>query len=147
MTTENTENATQTATLGAQSAAVAPEKAASKKTASPKEGAPKGKKAARTAKPKAAAPVKKPAKSAKTAKAAKAAKPKSDGVRANSKTSAVIDLLRRAKGATLAEIMEATSWQAHSVRGFVSGTLGKKMGLAVKSEKREDGTRVYSASK
>ena len=43
--------------------------------------------------------------------------------------------------------MEATSWQAHSVRGFVSGTLGKKMGLTVKSEKREDGTRVYSLAK
>jgi Protein of unknown function (DUF3489) len=39
--------------------------------------------------------------------------------------------------------MEATSWQAHSVRGFISGTLGKKMGLSVKSEKRDDGTRAY----
>ena len=47
----------------------------------------------------------------------------------------------------VAEIVEATSWQAHSVRGFISGTLGKKMGLAVKSEKREDGTRVYSVAK
>jgi Protein of unknown function (DUF3489) len=56
-------------------------------------------------------------------------------------------LLRRAKGAGLAEIMEATSWQAHSCRGFISGTLGKKMGLTVKSEKREDGTRVYSIAK
>lgn len=55
--------------------------------------------------------------------------------------------MRQTKGATLAEIMEATSWQPHSVRGFVSGTLGKKMGLAVKSEKREDGTRVYSIAK
>jgi hypothetical protein len=43
--------------------------------------------------------------------------------------------------------MEATGWQAHSVRGFVSGTMGKKMGLRVESTKREDGTRVYSFAK
>jgi hypothetical protein len=43
--------------------------------------------------------------------------------------------------------MEATSWQPHSCRGFISGTLGKKMGLSVKSEKRDDGTRVYSIAK
>jgi hypothetical protein len=56
---------------------------------------------------------------------------------------AVLALLQRAKGATLTEIREATSWQAHSVRGFIS-TLGKKMGLAVTSTKRADGARVYS---
>jgi Protein of unknown function (DUF3489) len=39
--------------------------------------------------------------------------------------------------------MRATNWQAHSVRGFISGTLGKKMGRTVKSSKREDGERVY----
>lgn len=39
--------------------------------------------------------------------------------------------------------MKATGWQAHSVRGFVSGTLGKRMGLVVESAKREDGQRVY----
>ena len=125
MTTENTENATQTA-AGALNAAVVPEKAASKKTATPKKGTPKGKKADKDAKPKVAAKPKKPA-PVKAAEAPKAAKPKGEGARANSKTSAVLDLLRRAKGATLAEIMEATSWQAHSVRGFISGTLGKKM--------------------
>jgi hypothetical protein len=73
--------------------------------------------------------------------------PKADSAREGTKTSAVLALLQRAKGATLAEIMDATSWQAHSVRGFISGTLGKKMGLSVKSEKREDGTRVYSIAK
>jgi hypothetical protein len=40
--------------------------------------------------------------------------------------------------------MKATGWQAHSVRGFLSGTIAKKMGLAVKSEKRAGGERVYS---
>jgi len=40
--------------------------------------------------------------------------------------------------------MKATDWQAHSVRGFLSGTLRKKMGLKLESTKREDGDRVYS---
>ena len=55
----------------------------------------------------------------------------------------VLALIQRAKGATLAEIMEATSWQAHSVRGFISGNLGKKMSLNVESFKRSDGERAY----
>ena len=46
--------------------------------------------------------------------------------------------------ATLAEIMKATDWQAHTVRGFISGTLGKKMGLTVTSAKNDDGERTYS---
>jgi len=40
--------------------------------------------------------------------------------------------------------MAATEWQAHSVRGFISGTLGKKMGLTVESAKSEKGERTYS---
>ena len=39
--------------------------------------------------------------------------------------------------------MDATEWQAHSVRGFISGSLGKKMGLTVESFKRTDGERAY----
>ena len=149
MTTENAETTNTSAAAGAQGAAVAPEKATSKKTATPKKGAPKGQKSAKGGKPKAAAAAKpnKAAATKNTAKTPKAAKPEAEGVRAGSKTATILDLLRRAKGATLNEIMEATSWQAHSVRGFVSGTLGKKMGLTVKSEKREDGTRVYSIAK
>ena len=73
--------------------------------------------------------------------------PKAHGPREGSKTATVLAMIQRAKGATLAEIMEATNWQAHSVRGFISGTMGKKMGLKVESTKREDGTRVYSISK
>jgi hypothetical protein len=46
-------------------------------------------------------------------------------------------------GATLKELMKATDWQAHSVRGFLSGTVGKKMGTAVESSPRADGERVY----
>ena len=128
---------------------VAPEKAPSKKGASTKKGAPKGQKSAKGGKSKPAAATKpKKATPVKTAaKAPTAKRPKAVGARAGSKTSAILDLLQRAKGATLAEIMEATSWQAHSVRGFISGTLGKKLGLVVKSERREDGTRVYSIAK
>lgn len=63
--------------------------------------------------------------------------------REGTKKEIVLGLLRRKQGATLAEIMKATGWQAHSVRGFISGTLGTKMGLSVASTKHEDGTRTY----
>jgi hypothetical protein len=64
--------------------------------------------------------------------------------RADSKTAKVLAMLRRTEGATLQQIMSFTSWQAHSVRGFVSGTLGKKLHLTVVSAKGEDGQRRYS---
>jgi hypothetical protein len=60
-----------------------------------------------------------------------------------SKTAKILDLLKRPVGATLKELMKATGWQAHSVRGFLSGTVGKKMGIAVESSSRADGERVY----
>jgi hypothetical protein len=98
---------------------------------------------------KKATPAKKASKAPKPAKAPKATKgeKKTGAAREGSKTATVLALVQRAKGATLAEIMEATSWQAHSVRGFISGTMTKKMGLKVDSTKREDGTRVYSIAK
>jgi len=77
----------------------------------------------------------------------KAAEPKADGVREGSKTATILALIQRPEGATLAELMTAATWQAHSVRGFISGTLGKKMGLTVASAKREDGERVYTIAK
>lgn len=55
-------------------------------------------------------------------------------------------MLRKPEGATLQQIMRATGWQAHSVRGFISGTVGKKMGQRVESAKREDGERFYSVA-
>ncbi len=63
--------------------------------------------------------------------------------REGSKKAIVLDMLRRPEGATLQDIQAATGWQAHSVRGFLSGAITKKMGLAIVSAKREDGLRVY----
>ncbi len=60
--------------------------------------------------------------------------------RAGSKQAQVIDLFRRAEGATVAEVIAATGWQPHTVRGIVSGTLKKKLGLTVVSAKEERGT-------
>jgi N-acetylmuramoyl-L-alanine amidase CwlA len=66
--------------------------------------------------------------------------------RRGSKTAKILDLLKRPGGVTLKEIMKATEWQARSVRGFLSGTIGKKMGTTVDSSKRADGERVYRVS-
>ena len=63
--------------------------------------------------------------------------------REGSKKSEVIDLMRRSQGATLLEIMELTGWQAHTVRGFVSGTLIKKLGLNVDSFRSNEKERTY----
>ncbi len=62
---------------------------------------------------------------------------------ATTKTEQVLGLLRRAKGASISDLCTATGWQAHSVRGFLSGTVKKKMGLAVVSEKDGKGIRRY----
>jgi len=61
---------------------------------------------------------------------------------ASTKTERVIALLRRPEGATLKALVAATGWQPHSVRGFISAQLSKRMRLRVKSFTRE-GQRVY----
>jgi len=60
-----------------------------------------------------------------------------------SKHEGVLRLLRRQDGATIDELMAATTWQAHSVRGFLSGTVRKKLGLNLISEVAGDGFRRY----
>jgi hypothetical protein len=70
--------------------------------------------------------------------------PKANASREGSKTAIVLDLLKRAGGVTSKELIETTGWQPHSVRGFLSGTVGKKMGLHFASTKGENGERSYS---
>lgn len=60
------------------------------------------------------------------------------------KAGKIIALLGRPGGTSLAELMKATGWQAHSVRGFLSGRLKKKGGLDVRSTRAEGKERRYS---
>jgi hypothetical protein len=64
--------------------------------------------------------------------------------RHGSKTAKILDLLKRPGGATSKDLMKATGWLPHSVRGFLSGTARKKLGLTVTSTKGEDGEPTYS---
>ena len=117
-TTSEEPKAKKKAPVGAQRAHVAPAKGKSGKKASPPKKAPKGHK--------------------------KADKPERPAARQGSKTAQILGLLKRPGGATLQGLMAATEWQPHSIRGFISGTLGKKMGLTVESAKSEKGERTYS---
>ena len=63
--------------------------------------------------------------------------------RRGTKQDILIEMLSRAKGATLADLVAANGWQAHSLHGAISGTLKKKLGLAVNSEKVRNRSRVY----
>jgi len=93
----------------------------------------------------AVAPLK--AKSASEPGTKRATDPKAAGAaRRGTKTAKVLELLKRRNGATLKEIMKATGWQPHSVRGFLSGTLGKKLGIRVDSVKRDNSERTYEVS-
>ena len=86
----------------------------------------------------------KASKKATREKKAPTGEPKVRSTREGSKTETILALMKREGGVTLKGIMDATSWQAHSVRGFISGTLGKKMGLTVVSTKAESGERTYT---
>jgi len=123
------------AAVAEQGATVAPAKTPSRKGATQKKGAPKGQKAAEGRKAKTSKKAAKPA----MAKEASTPRPESKGAK-------ILDLIGRAKGATLAEIQKATDWQAHSVRGFLS-TAAKKNGLNIESTKTEAGDRVYRVKK
>ena len=71
------------------------------------------------------------------------AAPKTRTPREGTKQATLIAILRTPDGATIAEIMAATGWQSHTVRGAMSGALKKKLGLNITSEKIEGRGRVY----
>jgi hypothetical protein len=79
----------------------------------------------------------------KKAKPAEKRRPRPASPREFSNKAIVVDLLRRKDGATMAKIAQATDWQNHSIRGFISGTLTKKMKLNVESSKSPDGGGAY----
>jgi len=64
--------------------------------------------------------------------------------RAGSKTRKLLALLQRPQGAGIKELLKVTGWQPHSVRGFISGVVVRKMGLPVTSTKAESGERRYA---
>jgi hypothetical protein len=69
--------------------------------------------------------------------------PKPVAVREGTKQAQIIALLQRPEGASIGEIVDATGWQAHRVRGMVSGALKKKLGLAVTSAKEQGRGTVH----
>ena len=105
------------ATRAPRRAPVAPAKGNAGKKATPAKKAPKGRAKANVAKAEA---------------------------RDGSKTAKILDLLKRPGGVTAKELIKATGWLPHSIRGFLSGTVGKKLGLTVTSTKGDNGERSYS---
>lgn len=65
-------------------------------------------------------------------------------VRPNSNVAKILSLLKRPGGVSLGALIKATEWQAHSVRGFLSGTISKRLGLTLTSTRTDAGERVYS---
>ena len=73
--------------------------------------------------------------------------PRSGAARSSgSKIAKVVEMLRKPSGASIKALMVTTGWQAHSVRGAISGTIKKKLGLTVTSVRVND-TRVYRIAK
>ena len=64
-------------------------------------------------------------------------------IRQNSKTDTLIALLKRKQGVSIPEMMQATGWQSHSIRGFMAGTLKTKLGHTATSTKTKEGERRY----
>jgi hypothetical protein len=79
----------------------------------------------------------------KRKRGAKATKEEPTHRRADSKQAQLIEMLKTPKGATIPEIVAAFGWQPHTVRGVIAGSLKRKLGLEVTSEKVEDRGRVY----
>ena len=69
--------------------------------------------------------------------------PRRGKTREGTKQAALIAMLQRPEGATIGEVVEATGWQPHTVRGALAGALKKRLGLTIASEKVENRGRVY----
>jgi hypothetical protein len=85
--------------------------------------------------------ARKPAKKAQAAQEETASKTSTR--RDRTKSAKVIRLLRRAAGATIKDLIAATRWQPHSVRGFLSGVVRKKLGLNLITMERKNGERAH----
>ena len=129
-------------------ATVASSKAASKKVTSQKKNAAQGRRKAPGKATKAAKPAK------ATASQPRQSRKKTDTPEAplnprapkpESKGAQLLALIGREQGASLSELQQATGWQAHSLRGFIS-TAGKKHNVKIESSKSESGDRVYRSS-
>jgi hypothetical protein len=84
-----------------------------------------------------------PAAKSKEVATGASAGPKLVSIRQGTKQALLIEMLQRPDGASITEIVEATSWQAHTARGAISGALKKKLGLAITSEKNPERGTVY----
>ena len=116
-------------------------------SAAPKKGSAKSNTSSRRKVPSIAATAKKPPRSVDS-KAERVAgktlvkidKPKVERV---TKQERVLTLLSQPAGASIEEMMQATDWQQHSVRGFLAGTVKRKLGFSLTSLKPNDGVRRY----
>lgn len=79
----------------------------------------------------------------KAAAPAAPARPFVEQAERHTKQERMLTLLNRPEGASIEEMMQATNWQQHSVRGFLAGTVKKKLGFALSSAKTADGVRRY----
>ena len=86
---------------------------------------------------------KRPAAKKKPARKAVASRGPAKILRPGTKQALMIDMLNRKDGATVAEVVEATGWQPHSVRGAISGAVKTKLGFIVETEVIKDRGRVY----
>jgi hypothetical protein len=107
------------------------EKSRNPKSTAPKKGSAQSKTASRRKVISAAANAKKPL---------KVDEPK---VERATKQERVLTMLSQPEGASIEEMMQATDWQQHSVRGFLAGTVKKKLGFSLTSLKPNDGVRRY----
>ncbi len=118
-------------------------------SAAPKKGKIKPRAPSRRKAPFGAADPKKPAprpvvsKATQIAAAKTPVKSEDPGGERITKRERMLTLLSQPAGASIQEMMQATGWQQHSVRGFLAGTVKRKLGFSLTSFKPEDGVRRY----